>query len=131
MARILIVDDDEMDRLFERTILQDAGHDLLFASDGEAALRLYRENDVDLVVTDLAMPRVGGLRLIRELREEDPDVRIIAVSGVSPEHLPAAEDMGAVRTFFKPVDAQALLEGVEAILEEGEDDVDWERIWGP
>lgn len=129
MARILIVDDDEMDRVLGRAILQDAGHELLFASDGEAALRLFRDNDVELVLTDLAMPNLNGLRLIRELRELDPAVKVIAVSGMSPEQLPSAEDFGAVKTFFKPLDPSALLETVEAILDE--DEVDWENVWGP
>lgn len=128
MARILIVDDDEMDRLLERTILQDAGHELFFASDGAVALRLYREKHVDLVLTDLAMPNLNGLRLIRELRDLNPDVPVIAISGKSPEQLPSAEDMGAARTFFKPVDRDELLKAVEEVLEEQE--VDWERIWG-
>jgi len=129
MARILIVDDEEMDRLLGRTILQDAGHELLFAQDGDAALKTYREEEVDLVVTDLAMPNLNGLRLIRTLRDEDPDARIIAVSGVSPEQLPRAKDLGASRTLFKPLSREALLEAVEEVLDE--DGPDWEAIWGP
>ena len=128
MARILIVDDEEMDRLLSSTILRDAGHELLFAADGETALDLYARHDVDLVITDLAMPRVNGLRLIQELREMDPGVAIIAVTGVSPEHLPTAEDLGADQTFYKPLEPSALLETVDAVLKERQ--VDWDSIWG-
>ena len=129
MARILIVDDEELDRVLERSILEDAGHELLFASDGQAALQLYREEEVDLVITDLAMPRINGLRLIRMLLEEDPDARVIAVSGVSPEQLPTAEDLGARGTLFKPLDRDVLLDSVEAVLRGSE--VSWEDMWGP
>jgi len=129
MARILIVDDDESDRLLEKTFLDDLGHELLFAKDGEAALRICREEKVDLVVTDLAMPRLNGLRLIRSLREVDPDARIVAVSGVSPEQLPRAEDLGAVATLFKPVRKEAFLEAVQSGLEDDQDT--WEDVWGP
>ena len=69
MARILVVDDEEMDRVLNRTILENAGHYLLFAANGETALRMCRVEDVELVVTDLAMPDFNGLRFIRELRE--------------------------------------------------------------
>lgn len=129
MARILIVDDEEQDRVLERSILEDAGHELLFASDGQAALQLYREEEVDLVITDLAMPRLNGLRLIRMLLEEDPDARVIAVSGVSPEQLPTAEEFGALGTLFKPLDRDVLLERVEAVLRDSE--VSWDDMWGP
>jgi CheY-like chemotaxis protein len=125
MARILIVDDEESDRLFERSILEQAGHELLFASDGEHALRVFREHPVDVVVTDLAMPHLNGLQLIRSLLEEDEHARIIAVSGVSPEQLPTAEDLGAERTLFKPVDPGKLLRTVDELLDEDDDP------WGP
>lgn len=117
MARILIVDDEEMDRLLERSMLEEEGHDLFFAANGKIALRSYGLNRIDLVITDLAMPEINGLRLIRELREVDPDARIIAVTGVSPEQLDLAEDFGAVATFTKPVKREELLEAVEKGLE--------------
>ena len=50
MARILIVDDDEMDRLMERSMLDGLGHTLLFASDGDTALSVYQKQEVDLVI---------------------------------------------------------------------------------
>ncbi len=116
MARILIVDDEEMDRYFEASILEDAGHELLFASNGDAALKLYSKNLVDLVITDLAMPELNGLRLIQELRRVDEAVRIVAISGVSADQLDIAEDFGAARTLFKPVDPQELLTAVDEAL---------------
>ena len=69
MAKILIVDDEEMDRVMERSMLDGLGHTLLFASDGEVALSLYQKEEPDLVITDLAMPELNGLRLIQEIME--------------------------------------------------------------
>ena len=103
MARILIVDDEESDRLFERAILEDAGHTLFFASDGEAALRAYRQHRIEIVITDLHMPNLNGLQLIRELKEIDPLATIIAVSGVAAGQLQRAQELGAVKTIRKPV----------------------------
>ncbi len=128
MARILIVDDEEMDRVMERSMLDGLGHTLLFASDGDVALSVYQKEEVDLVITDLAMPEVNGLRLIQEIMEYDPDARIIAVSGASADQLHLAEDMGAVCTLFKPVDHGEFLAAVEQALKEQESQTD---PWGP
>lgn len=115
MARILIVDDEESDRLFERAILEDAGHTLFFASDGEGALRAYRQHRIEIVITDLHMPNLNGLQLIRELREIDPLATIIAVSGVAAGQLHRAQELGAVKTIKKPVMPSELYKALQEI----------------
>lgn len=80
MARILVVDDDEMERLLGRTILEGVGHELHFAKDGADAMRIFRTEDIDVVVTDLNMPRIDGLRLITEMREFDDRIPVVVVS---------------------------------------------------
>ena len=118
MAKILIVDDDEMDRVLISQSLAAAGHEPLFAPNGKAALRIWRRNPADLVVTDIAMPDLNGLELIEALRLEDPWVRIIAISGVAADKLHSAEQIGALATLVKPVDVGALLSEIERVLEE-------------
>ena len=113
MARILVVDDEEMDRLIVRSTLQRAGHELLFAPDGEVGFRIYETQDIDLVITDLAMPHVDGLRLIQNILAIDSTARIIAATGVSPEKLPVAKEMGAVYTMCKPLDPKELALAVD------------------
>jgi len=117
VARILLVDDEEMDRTLGRTILEDAGHELFYAANGESALRTYRNLGIDLVVTDLAMPGLNGLRLIQELRESDGQALIIAVTGVSPEHLERARSFGAAITLRKPYAPEILLDAVNQLLD--------------
>ena len=116
MARILIVDDEEMERLLGRTALEGAGHQLLFAPSGEVALRTYQNNDIDLVITDLTMPDMNGMLLIEQIMAENNHALIIAVSGVSPEQLERAELLGASRTMQKPYEAAELLEAVTQTL---------------
>jgi len=116
MARILIVDDEEMERVLGRAILERAGHELFYASDGEGALNVLRESPIDLVMTDLAMPDFNGLRFIKELREEGFHIPVIAISGWAADQLDLAEDYGADLTLFKPVDGEALLSSVEEML---------------
>lgn len=112
MARVLIVDDDEMDRLFNRRVLEKAGHELFFAKNGEEAYRLYLRMGIQVVVTDLAMPHVDGIELIKELKALFPDAAVIAVSGKGEERLAMAKFMGAQAILPKPVDADALLKAV-------------------
>jgi CheY-like chemotaxis protein len=117
MARILIVDDEEMDRLLERTILEEDGHDLMFASDGESALKICRAEDVDLILTDLAMPHFNGLRFIRELREEEMMMPVVAISGWATDQLDLALEYGADLSLSKPLDAPKLRDAVRTGLE--------------
>jgi len=117
VARILVVDDEESDRTRGRAILEGAGHEVLFAPDGEAALRIYRKQAIDLVITDLAMPNLNGLRLIEQLREQDGRALIIAVSGVSPEQFDRARALGAVATMAKPFSPAELLQAVGDALD--------------
>ena len=120
MARILIVDDDEQDRLAVRTALEGTGHELLFASGGRAALKICEEEgDLDLVITDLGMPELNGLRLIKELMKLDPYGKVVAMSGRSKEQLILATDLGAVATLFKPIDPEKLLAVVARATEKG------------
>ena len=117
VARILVVDDNEMDRMVPRAVLENAGHEVLFAPNGEVALRIFQTRDIDVVITDLSMPNLNGFRLIQALIELDPQALIIAVSGVSPEQLDTAERFGAARTMFKPLRPSALLRVVTEVLQ--------------
>ena len=116
MANVLIVDDEEMDRFLESRIVEDAGHTPLFAGDGEVALELYKENDIALVITDMRMPNVDGLGLIRDLLAHDPDAAIIVVSGHA-EDIEKAEKMGALAGLVKPVEPEKLIQRVQEVLD--------------
>jgi len=115
MANVLIVDDDESIRLAEGRIIEQAGHTPIFAGDGAAAIEMYKENDFALVITDLRMPKMDGLTLIRNILFFDPEAAIIAVSSMA-QHLDAAEESGAIVGLVKPVGQEDLIEAVEEIL---------------
>jgi two-component system chemotaxis response regulator CheY len=117
MARILVVDDDEFERTLSRTILQDAGHELRFAPNGEVALRIFKSQKFDVVITDLSMPNLDGHELIKELRALDPDVRVIVISGMSAEKLERAAVLGASFVIAKPYTPPQVLEAVTGLLD--------------
>ena len=118
MARILIVDDEELDRLLVQGILARRGYETIVAATGEDAFRAFLESEVDVVITDLQMPDVHGFELITILREFNPPPAVIAVSGTGPIQLHMAESLGARLTLQKPVDPALLLDAVERALEE-------------
>ncbi len=112
MARILIVEDEQTDQRLLRAILEESGHDIYLAWDGEQAFKTYLKQDIDVVVTDLQIPRVDGLEFIESLRALFPEAAIIAISGKGPTQLALAKLEGAFATFSKPVDPEGLLEAV-------------------
>ena len=124
MAKILIVDDEEMDRVLMAEVLQDAGHEPLFASDGNTALRIWKDSPVDLVVTDIVMPELDGLELLEAVKLDDPGVPVIAISGISAKSLNKAARIGAAAILTKPVNAAELLDEVSRALI-------GDRIWEP
>src|SRR2546430_17356602 len=79
MERILVIEDDALLRGAIRIVLESAGYEVLDAADGDAGLRLHREQGADLVVVDLYMPERDGLEVIREVRAEAPQSKIIAM----------------------------------------------------
>ena len=112
MARVLVVEDEQTDRLILAGIVEGMGHEVYFASDGEQAFKTYMRMSIDVVVTDLLMPNVDGLEFIVALKTLFPDAPIIAVSGKGPELLATAEKKGALVALSKPVDPQELLEAI-------------------
>lgn len=121
MARILVIEDEEDIRGLYSRILKHAGHDVIDAPDGKVGIELYRENPADLVITDIIMPEKEGIELIRELRRDFPEAKIIAVSGggqatSSSTCLRLAKGFGAVKTLAKPFSQQELVDTVREVL---------------
>jgi len=116
MARVLVVDDQETDRLLMQALLVRGGHQTEVADGGESALRLYLERGIDVVVTDLHMPDVHGFELISILREFNPPPPIVAVSATGHFQLHMAEALGATITLAKPLDPTLLLDAVARAL---------------
>lgn len=116
MARLLVVDDEEGDRLVLKSILERADHEVFVASNGREALELYEGKGIQVVITDLQMKDVHGLELITIVRDFDPRPPIIAVSGTGELQLEMAQALGATRALTKPVRPEELLAAVADVL---------------
>ena len=79
-GRILVADDEEGVRTFLAESLERDGHEVVQAEDGEVALRAARAEPFDVVLTDLKMPKLDGMSLVRALRTEQPDVEIVVLT---------------------------------------------------
>ncbi|WP_238916962.1 response regulator [Clostridium sp. YIM B02555] len=78
---ILVVDDSASVRNFIKLILEDANYNVYEASNGEEGIAVYKKlGNIDLIITDIYMPRKSGLELVVELREEYKDINIIVLS---------------------------------------------------
>ena len=111
MARILVVDDDQVVRLFLRAVLERQGHSVVEAENGDEGLRYYRAAPADLVITDIQMPVMDGLQMIQELRSAFPTAKIIAISG-DRGRLTAAQTFSQC-TFEKPLYMEGFLDAVQ------------------
>jgi two-component system, chemotaxis family, chemotaxis protein CheY len=121
MAKILIIDDDASIRALLVAILEEENHELREADDGRKGLQMFREEPADLVITDVLMPEKDGVELIMELKEIDPEAKIIAMSGGgrgldATFNLRMAKDFGAQRLMVKPFSASEALEAIAAVL---------------
>ena len=118
MASILFIDDEEVILKSISGVLRQLGYRVLEAVDGEEGLRLCKQECPDLVITDIRMPQKSGFEIIQELREDYPEIEIIALTGVLGLSLPDMVRLGADRVFRKPVRLQALCEAIEKLLKE-------------
>ena len=117
MSRILVIDDDESLREVVRFILTEGGHEVLTAADGAAGLELLGE-DPELVVSDIRMPQVDGmevLRRIREAPEPTPPVIMLTAHGTVEQAVQAMR-LGAFTYILKPFSRDELLMSVEQAL---------------
>ncbi len=126
-VQVLVVDDDVISRAAMRRLLERAGYTVIVAEEGEDALRLLERTHVpvDLLLTDVQMPRMSGETLAARVRETWPDLPVLFVSG-EPENQRLADGF-AGRTAFvsKPFLPAELLTAVQDVLglppqEEGE-----------
>jgi CheY-like chemotaxis protein len=119
MARLLVIDDDDLLRAVLVKALVKGGHEVIDAADGLRGVQLSRVNAIDLVVTDLIMPVQEGVETIVTLRQEQPDLPIIAMSGGLPNsglYLNIAGRVGAQRVLAKPFKPADLLAAVDDVL---------------
>ena len=118
-AKILVIDDDSGVRQVVCKALSTVGYESVEAADGRDGFNAFARGGVDLVITDVIMPDQEGMETIEQIREVDPDVPIIAISGSCTEEFSPLHDarlMGASHTMGKPFQMEDLLSAVRHLL---------------
>jgi len=120
MSRILVIDDEELIRRVLRSILERAGHTVLDAPNGSEGMSLWRDEPVDVVVTDIYMPEKDGMQVLLEMKQLATKPKIIAMSGGGQKGLldlrTSALGLGADGVLLKPFDESTVLFTIQGIL---------------
>lgn len=121
MAKIVVVDDEQMVRDFLRQMLTREGHRVTLASDGEEALGVVEQVKPDLIITDIIMPNKDGIQFMTQLSKRYPAIPVIAISGgrrsVSAQfNLDSAELIGAKAVLTKPFTLEQLQQAISSAL---------------
>jgi CheY-like chemotaxis protein len=120
MARILIVDDNADLGMVLRQLLQAAGHHPVVVDNARAGLAMVEAGDIELVITDILMPEVDGIEMLRGVRQKRPDLPVIAMSGggqiAARDLLDMIGQLGADHVLQKPVRRNDLLAAVDSVL---------------
>jgi len=106
-ARILVVDDEPIMCRYLRRILQSAGYEVEIARSGPEALSKIGGSPFQLVLADIIMPGMGGLDLLRRIKQQSPDITVIVMTGyASLQHATEAVRYEAYRYLTKPFESK-------------------------
>lgn len=120
MTRILVIDDEELARFTIREILETADFEVDEAENGRVGVDKQKATPFDLIITDIIMPEKEGVETIIDLKQDFPDLKIIAISGGGRtrnlDFLKLSERFGAAKILAKPFTEGQLLEAVNDVL---------------
>ncbi|MEI8095437.1 MAG: response regulator [Spirochaetales bacterium] len=116
---ILLVEDEEINRRILAKILSRFHATVVQARDGQEALELLEGFAAEVIITDLNMPRMDGLSLIRELKARGNSAPVVVLSAHNEsEILEKAKELGAVHFLFKPIRVELLTQTLETLAAE-------------
>jgi len=115
--RVLVVDDEQIVRESCKHVLTDAGYVVRTVASGRDALKACRTESFDMMLTDLKMPDMDGLEVVRAVVKEFPEVRTVIITGYpSPESAEQGEKLGIFDYLQKPLSPERLSEAAAAVL---------------
>jgi PAS domain S-box-containing protein len=112
--KILVIDDDPLVRSLLKQVLKKRGHSVMEAGNGQEGVRIFRERDIDLVITDHGMPVMNGLDAAFRIKKQKPDTPVLLITGWQTETDPAFQKPSGIDEFItKPFDLEKLLDLVQ------------------
>lgn len=117
--KILIVDDDEGVRGFIKSYFEGLHYAVDAAENGEEALKQFKQNDYDLIISDMLMPKMLGVTLLEKIKAIKPEQKMILMTGVQEESLKArCQALGCDMYLTKPVHVKELAQKVAACFQD-------------
>ncbi len=119
----MIVEDNKLVRGLVRKILDEQGYRVLEAGDGQEAQVIYMQENgrIDLVLSDVVLPQMGGVELVRRLRHSNPELRVIFMSGYNKEEQVEEDHPDFFRQYLpKPFTREILLQKVRQVLNQAD-----------
>lgn len=117
MAKVLTIDDAAFVRRWCAAVLGQAGHQVFEAESGDAAMPLYAEHKPDVVLLDILLPGKSGLEVLKDLRAQDPDARVVMLTTQGQlETVLEAQRLGARDFLLKPCPGEQLVSTVQRAL---------------
>jgi CheY-like chemotaxis protein len=118
---ILVVDDNETDRMLVRRTVEKMGHRVLVAEDGNVGFEMAKTKKPDLILSDCRMPQKDGITMCRQLKgdPQTKNIPLVFLTGVdSPATVVECFDMGVENYMCKPINPKILVSQIETILKE-------------
>lgn len=120
MAKVLVIEDDELARESVTLMLEENGYEVAMADDGDVGLEMFEKEEFDAVVTDLIMPQVNGMDVLMQIKQHKPGTRVLVISGggrLTPlSYLDVAQKLGADDVLTKPFTANDLITSMKMIM---------------
>ena len=113
--RLLYVEDDAPTRLVTTMFLKSHFKEIIQASNGIEAIKLYKEHNPDIIITDIEMPQMNGLEFCKKIREEESSTPIIIITAhINVEYLLEAVSLNLIKYLKKPLQKEELLDSLES-----------------
>jgi CheY-like chemotaxis protein len=121
MKKILIAEDEKVMRSMLADYLENFDYELLLAEDGQIAWDIWNNTACDLLISDINMPNMGGIDLLRNIKQTDPNFPVIIITGVNVENAQGiALDNGANAFLIKPFKMKALMDEINKLFPDEE-----------
>jgi DNA-binding response OmpR family regulator len=119
-TKVLLIEDDLLIANGLQMLLEFRGFEVRHAGNGSEGMKLLSHFTPDLIITDMVMPVMDGTEVIRAVREQNPDIPVLAISGMGPEdgelYLKLARKLGANTVLRKPVHPKEVIAAIQRLM---------------